>query len=196
MFAIVKLGNKQFKVQAGDYIRVPYLEDILIDGSKGPVELPILAVGTETGLALEASELKTSKVTAGVLREGSTRKILVFKKKRRKGYRRTKGHRQKYIDLRILEIASGGSKSTAPVVKATAKTATDAKATAKTTTATKAKTATVKSTAAKTDTAKTTTATPATAKSTAAKAKSTPTTKTDKPSTSETKNKTTNKKDN
>lgn len=102
MFAIVQLGNRQFKVKAGDFIRAPYQDR--------PVQetfpLPVLAFGNETDFLFDSSQLKKSQVQAVVVRQSLARKVLVFKKKRRKGYRRTRGHRQKITEIRILELKS------------------------------------------------------------------------------------------
>ncbi len=106
MVAIIRLGNQQFKVQAGDFVRGAFLKD-----SKETLQIPVLAIEDKSGFLLDSSELKNAKVTAKVLREGLSKKVLVFKKKRRKGYRKTRGHRQKFTELQILEIALGSSKS-------------------------------------------------------------------------------------
>ncbi len=112
MFAIVRLGNQQFKVQAGDFVRVA-----LLKSSKETIQLPVLALEDKSGFLLDASELKTVKVTAKVLRKGLSKKVLVLKKKRRKGYRKTRGHRQNFTELQILEIASGSNKSSVSSAK-------------------------------------------------------------------------------
>ena len=106
MIAIIRLGNQQFKVKAGDFVRSAFLKD-----SKETIQIPVLALEDKSGFLLDPAKLKTAKVTAKILREGLAKKVLVFKKKRRKGYRRTRGHRQKFTELQILEIALGSSKS-------------------------------------------------------------------------------------
>ena len=102
MFAIVKLGNQQFKVKAGDFIRAPYQNHSL----EKKFNLPVLAFGNETDFVFDSSQLKKSRVQALVVRQSLSRKVLVFKKKRRKAYRRTQGHRQKITEIRILELKS------------------------------------------------------------------------------------------
>ena len=102
MFAIVRLGNQQFKVKAGDFIRVPFQNQ----SPKDSMEIPVVAFGSETEFIFDRSQLKNSKVKAVVIRQSLARKVLVFKKKRRKGYRRTRGHRQKFTELKILELCS------------------------------------------------------------------------------------------
>ena len=103
---------------------------------------------------MDSSDLKSAKVTAQILREGKSKKVLVFKKKRRKGYRRTKGHRQKFTELKILEIAAGGSKSSAPAAKASSASSKKASATKASTKSSK-KAAPVKKASAKTTAKKT-----------------------------------------
>lgn len=106
MFAIVQLGNQQFKVKVGDFIRVPYQK--LSPGEE--IEVPVLGFGDEDQFVFSAEKLKKSKVKAVLLRQSLSKKILVFKKKRRKGYRRTKGHRQKISEMRVLELCSPDGK--------------------------------------------------------------------------------------
>ncbi|MBC6415785.1 MAG: 50S ribosomal protein L21 [Bdellovibrionales bacterium] len=114
MFAIVKLGNQQFKVKVGDFIRVPFQK-----ASKGEqIEIPVLGFGDDSHFIFEKSQLKKSKVTAVLLRQSLAKKVLVFKKKRRKGYRRTKGYRQKVSELKIIELSSPeGKVSKSPLKK-------------------------------------------------------------------------------
>ena len=106
MFAIVKIGNQQFKVKAGDFIRTPYQK--LSPGDK--MDIPVMAFGSEKEMIFDSSQLKKSKVKAVLLRQSLANKIIVFKKKRRKGYRRTQGHRQKITELQILELCSPDGK--------------------------------------------------------------------------------------
>ena len=102
MFAIVRLGNQQFKVKAGDFIRAPFQK-----GSQGDqIEVHVLGFGDESQFICDKIQLEKSKVKAVLLRQSLAKKIIVFKKKRRKGYRRTKGHRQKISELKIIELCS------------------------------------------------------------------------------------------
>ena len=102
MFAVVRLGNQQFKVQAGDFIRAPFQNH----SPEDKIELPVVAFSSTKAFSLGPSQLKGSKVKAIVLRQSLSKKTLVFKKKRRKGYRKTRGHRQKITELKILELKS------------------------------------------------------------------------------------------
>jgi len=117
MFAIVRLGGQQFKVKAGDFIRAPF-QNLSPQDS---IELPVIAFGSEKYFAFDSSQLKKSKVKAVIVRQSLSRKVLVFKKKRRKGYRRTRGHRQRITELQVLELKSpDGQISKAELKKAAA----------------------------------------------------------------------------
>jgi len=95
-FAIVRTGGKQFRVEKGAKVRVPSIE-----GEVGAsVELDVLATAEKVGAPL----VDGAKVTATVVDHGRGEKIVVFKKKRRKQYKRTKGHRQGYTTLKIESI--------------------------------------------------------------------------------------------
>jgi large subunit ribosomal protein L21 len=95
-FAIIKTGGKQFRVEKDAKVRVP-----LLKGDVGAaVELEVLATAEKVGAPL----VDGAKVTATVVDHGRDTKIVVFKKKRRKQYKRTKGHRQGYTTLKIDSI--------------------------------------------------------------------------------------------
>jgi large subunit ribosomal protein L21 len=96
-FAIIKTGGKQFRVEKGAKVRVPSLKDDV--GSS--LELEVLATAEKIGAPL----VEGAKVTATVVDHGRDTKIIVFKKKRRKQYKRTKGHRQGFTTLKIDSIA-------------------------------------------------------------------------------------------
>jgi large subunit ribosomal protein L21 len=92
-FAIVRTGGKQFRVEKGAKVRVPSIK-----GDVGAsVELDVLATADQVGAPL----VDGAKVSATVVDHGRGEKIIVFKKKRRKQYKRTKGHRQGYTTLKI-----------------------------------------------------------------------------------------------
>lgn len=98
MKALVEISDKQFLVSAGDKIFVPTQK--ASEGETLTFEKVLLA--TDGATATLSPKLA---VTAKVLAHVKGEKILVFKKKRRKRYRRTKGHRQGYTHLEILSIA-------------------------------------------------------------------------------------------
>lgn len=99
-FAIIRTGGKQFSVEPGATVRVPALETEV--GSS--VDLEVLAVGEGSETRVGSSLVAGAKVTATVVDHGRAPKIVVFKKKRRKQYKRTKGHRQGYTTLKIDSI--------------------------------------------------------------------------------------------
>ena len=95
--AIIRTGGKQFLVVPGKTVRVPSLA-----AAKGSaVELEALLTA---GDSVEAAESVGAKVSATVVGHGRAPKIIVFKKKRRKHYKRKQGHRQGYTMLRIDSI--------------------------------------------------------------------------------------------
>lgn len=100
MYAVIKTGGKQYKVSEGDTIKVEKLA-----GEAGEsIEISdVLMVGGEE-VKIGAPLLPNAKVTARIVEQGKGKKILVFKSKRRKGYRKTNGHRQPITRLRITGI--------------------------------------------------------------------------------------------
>ena len=103
MYAVFQTGGKQFRVKPGVRLRIPTLQaepgdnvtfdHVLLAGEDGDA----VHVGTPT--------VDGATVTAEVLRHGRTPKIIVFKRKRRKNYRRKQGHRQGFTEVRIDEVA-------------------------------------------------------------------------------------------
>ncbi len=101
MFAVIKTGGKQYKVAPGDVIKVEKLP-----GEPGEtVELSeVLLVAGEDRLEVGTPVVEGARVKATIVDQGRSRKIIVFKKKRRKNYKRKRGHRQYYTVLKIDEI--------------------------------------------------------------------------------------------
>lgn len=99
-YAVIKTGGKQYTVSAGDVIRVELLSG---HQTGDEVELTTLAASSGGELKLGAPELD-SKVKATILDQGRGKKVVVFKRKRRKGYRRKNGHRQSFHSIRIDSI--------------------------------------------------------------------------------------------
>jgi len=102
MFAVLKTGGKQYKVAQGDVIQVEKLEGNV--GDKVTLD-QILMIGEKDKVDVGAPILDGSKVTCEIIDQGKGPKILVFKKKRRKKYRRTNGHRQLITHLKITDIS-------------------------------------------------------------------------------------------
>ena len=98
--AIIRTGGKQFTVESGSTVRVPSLKDEV----GASVDLEVLAMGEGKETKVGSSLSEGAKVTATVVDHGRAPKIVVFKKKRRKQYKRTKGHRQGYTTLKIDSI--------------------------------------------------------------------------------------------
>lgn len=103
MYAIIETGGKQYRVEAGSTIQVERLP-----GDVGAlVDLDqVRLVHGDTGLVIGQPLVQGAKVTAEIVRQGRTRSITVFKKKRRKNYRRTRGHRQSFTKLLVKAIAT------------------------------------------------------------------------------------------
>jgi len=155
MYAVIRTGGKQYRVAPDDVIEIEKLageageiiqfEDVLMLGGEGPAQ-----IGAPT--------VSGASVAALVLEQKRAGKIIVFKKKRRKNYRRKKGHRQHLTAVRITEILTGGKKPSkaaakpAPAKKETKKA--DAKSEAKAETKTPEKKAPAKKAPAKEASAK------------------------------------------
>jgi large subunit ribosomal protein L21 len=102
-YAIIRTGGKQFRVSPGDVVRVPTLAD---KNEGDAVEFnEVLAAGDGNGVRLGAPTVSGAVVTGTVVKNGRGPKIIVFKFKRRKQYKRTKGHRQNYTAVKIESIA-------------------------------------------------------------------------------------------
>jgi large subunit ribosomal protein L21 len=101
MYAIVKTGGKQYKVQEGDVIFVEKLQAEV----EANVELnEVLAVSKEDGLVVGKPVVDGAKVVAKVLEQGKGKKVIVFKYKPKKDFRKKNGHRQPYTKLVIEKI--------------------------------------------------------------------------------------------
>jgi large subunit ribosomal protein L21 len=105
MIAVIETGGKQYRVAPGDSLRVEKLN--AREGDTVEIQ-NVLAVGQGKDISLEKSSLEKAKVLAEVISHGKADKVIVFKMKRRKNYRRTRGHRQPYTQIKIKEIKLGG----------------------------------------------------------------------------------------
>jgi large subunit ribosomal protein L21 len=126
MYAVIRAGGKQYRVAPGDVIRV----EKLATGTDGQVEFPeVLAVsGNDGEIGKPQSE---ARVTGHVVEEGRGAKVIVFHYKRKKQYKKLRGHRQPFTAVRITEIAFDGQSFKAPELeKKEAKPAKKAKPTA------------------------------------------------------------------
>jgi large subunit ribosomal protein L21 len=101
MYAVIKTGGKQYRVTSGDEIKFEKL-----DGNVGDSVTFERVLLTSDGKKVNVGKpyLKTSKVIGRITHQGKNKKIVVFKYKRRKGYRRKQGHRQDFTLVRIENI--------------------------------------------------------------------------------------------
>jgi large subunit ribosomal protein L21 len=105
MYAIIKTGGKQVKVNAGDIVKIEKLAANAGDAVKFD---QVLLVSDGTNVQVGAPLVAGATVTGTVLEQKRDEKVIIFKKRRRQGYRRTKGHRQYLTVVQISEIAAGG----------------------------------------------------------------------------------------
>ena len=101
MYAIIKTGGKQYRVQEGDNI---FVEKLDADVDSNVVFDQVLAVVNEGDVKVGAPVVEGAKVTAKVLAQGKEKKILVFKYKAKSNYRRRQGHRQPFTKVSIEKI--------------------------------------------------------------------------------------------
>jgi|SRR6202789_2162053 large subunit ribosomal protein L21 len=108
MYAVIRAGGKQYRVAPGDVIRVETQDD-----KDGKVEFgDVLAVSAEAGSVLPPGS--GALVSGEIVEQGRGEKILVFHYKRKKQYKKLRGHRQNYSAVRITEIAYDGQSFKAP----------------------------------------------------------------------------------
>jgi large subunit ribosomal protein L21 len=109
MYAVIRAGGKQYRVAPGDVIRLENQGN----GTDGKIEFnDVLAVSGEAGQI--GRPQSSALVTGEVMEQGRGAKILVFHYKRKKQYKKLRGHRQSYTAVRISEIAFGGQSFKAP----------------------------------------------------------------------------------
>lgn len=101
MYAVIETGGKQYRVSEGDVVRVESLPSSVGD-EVSISEVHLVADGKKVRVGTPT--LKGASVTGTVVEEGRGRKVIAFKMKRRKGYKRKIGHRQNYTALRIDKI--------------------------------------------------------------------------------------------
>ena len=128
MYAVIKTGGKQYRVAAEDVIEIERT-----GAEEGDIiEFPVLMVAGEGDVEIGTPMIDGATVAAQVLALSRGPKIIIFKKKRRKHYRRKNGHRQDLMQVQITEILTGGKKpskkAAAPAAKAEAAPAAEADA--------------------------------------------------------------------
>ena len=115
MYAIVNISGKQFKATEGARVRVPLQNEDA--GAKVTFD-NVLLVHDGSSTKIGAPTVKGATVTATVIDHGREKKILIYKKKRRKGYQRKNGHRQWFTDVEIQKIKATTTKIKKPAKKA------------------------------------------------------------------------------
>ncbi|HBT87645.1 MULTISPECIES: 50S ribosomal protein L21 [Desulfobacter] len=103
MYAVIRTGGKQYKVQEDQVLKVEKLEGT--EGSEIEFNDVLLYSDGET-VTLGAPQIENASVKAFIVEQGRSKKQLVFKYKRRKGYRKMRGHRQHYTEIRINSISA------------------------------------------------------------------------------------------
>jgi large subunit ribosomal protein L21 len=118
MYAIVNISGKQFKATEGARVRVPRQTGDA--GAKVTFD-NVLLVHDGSGTKIGTPTVKGATVTATVVDHGREKKILIYKKKRRKGYQRKNGHRQWFTEVEIQKIQATAIKTKKPAKKAVPK---------------------------------------------------------------------------
>jgi large subunit ribosomal protein L21 len=117
MYAIIKTGGKQYKVQAGDILQIEKVENEL--GSEFNIDEILMIGGDKSHVGTPT--VKNAKVTVVVTKQARHRKVIVFKKKRRQGYRKFGTHKQYFTEIFIKAITSPDGQTSktdsTPVVK-------------------------------------------------------------------------------
>lgn len=102
MYAIVDIAGKQIRVEKNEVIKVPYLHQEI----GGAIEFDhVLLLDDGKKVKIGQPDIKGAKISAKVLEHGRDKKVIVFKKKRRKGYKVKNGHRQDFTKIQIDKIA-------------------------------------------------------------------------------------------
>ena len=114
MYAIVKTGGKQYKVSAGDVISIEKLNAEIGD----EVELPVICVVDGSAIEADPEKASATKVTAEILDQYKGKNQLVFKFKKRKGYKKLRGHRQQLTKVRITAVGADKYEAPAKAAKA------------------------------------------------------------------------------
>ena len=102
MYAIVDFKGTQFRVEKDQTIKVPYMSELEVGAD---IEMQdVLLLHTDEDTVVGTPTVKNAKVLAEVTNHFKDKKVIVFKKKRRKGYEKKQGHRQNYTEIKIKDI--------------------------------------------------------------------------------------------
>ena len=104
MYAVIKTGGKQYRVESGSQLRV---ESLVADVGSAVSFEEVLLVGSGDTVKVGAPLVSGAKVKATVVSHGRGDKLKIFKMRRRKHYQKTQGHRQNYTEVRIDDIVQG-----------------------------------------------------------------------------------------
>ena len=108
MYAIIQTGGKQYKVSPGDIVDVETLD---VGDSDAVLFEQVLAIGDDADVSIGTPNVAGATVSGELVEQRRGKKVIAFKKKRRKGYQRKKGHRQNLSRVRIVEITKSGDSS-------------------------------------------------------------------------------------
>ena len=108
MYAIINISGKQFKVSSGTRVKVPKQEG---EAGASLTFNQVMLINDGEKSQFGAPNISGASVSAEIIEHGREKKILVYKKKRRKGYQRKNGHRQPYTEIEFKTIDSAGEKS-------------------------------------------------------------------------------------
>ena len=116
MYAVIKTGGKQYKVVAGERLKV---EKIVGDVGATVVIDKVLMISDDANTTIGSPLIYGATVSATVLSHGRADKVMIFKFRRRKHYRKTQGHRQSFTEIQIGEILAAGASAEKAAPKAT-----------------------------------------------------------------------------
>ena len=115
-FAVIQTGGKQYKVKAGEILKIEKLDNL---NANSKIEFKeVLAYGDDKTAEIGAPKIVGAKVEANLVKNGKNRTILIFKKRRRKNSRRKNGHRQEFSLIKINKIFSKDGKILSEASKA------------------------------------------------------------------------------
>ncbi len=106
MYAIVETGGKQFRVSKGDVIRVEKLA--VAEGDSIALD-QVMMLQSEAGTVIGNPYIDGASVNARVVENGKSKKVVIYKYKAKKNYRKKQGHRQPFTELEIVEISTAGA---------------------------------------------------------------------------------------